>query len=437
MSTVELSNVTVERDEDGLATLQVEVAPEAIRVTRERIIKEYSRRMRVPGFRPGHIPTNIVRRNVGDETIAQAVSDELVPAAYQQALQQSDLLPMERAEVDQLTFDAFEGDKPLQFTARVVVRPKFELSELKNLPATRPVIETTDADVDEALEQLRAEHTRLRDIEERGAQEGDVVSGTLQVYLDGTPRHEEPVRLRPFLLGESGSVPRIDEHLIGAGLDEERRFNITYPSDFQDAELAGQIAEFAVTLTALKERVLPEIDDAFAQSVGVDDMATLRERLREFVTQNRERESREAVRTQLTQAATEATPVEVPARLVATRTQLRISNLEHELTHRQSSLDQYLEETGKTREELEADLKGEVEIELHRELVLDEIARRENLETSDEEIEAYYRTLANMLEQPIEKVVEEFDVHGVRASIIRRKAVDFLVENADITEEAR
>ena len=437
MSTVQLNNVTVERDADGLATLQVEVAPEEIKVARERVIKEYSRRLRVPGFRPGHIPPNIVRRNVGDETIAQRVSDELVPVAYQQALEQSDLQPLERAEVEQLTFDAFEGDKPLQFTARVVVRPSFELSELKGLAATRPVVEVTDEDVEQALEQLRAEHTTLRDVEGRGAQEGDVVSGELQVFLDGTPRHEEPTRLRPFILGESGFLPSIDEHLIGAEPGEERRFNVTYPADFNDAELAGQLAEFAVKLLALKERVLPEVDDAFAQTVGTEDVSTLRERLRLFVLENREREAREAVRTQVTQAATDATPLEVPARLVETRTGLRLRNLEHELTHRQSSVEQYLQETGKTREELEADLKGEVEAELHRELVLDEVARRENLTTTDEEVEAYYLTLANVLQQPVEKVVEEFDVHGVRASIIRRKAVDFLVENADITEESR
>ncbi|HVF09728.1 MAG TPA: hypothetical protein VNA16_02945, partial [Abditibacteriaceae bacterium] len=242
---------------------------------------------------------------------------------------------------------------------------------------------------------------------------------------------------RPFILGESGFTPRIDEHLIGAELDEERRFNLTYPADFKDEELAGQIAEFAIKLLALKERVLPAVDDAFAQSLGTEDVSTLRERLRQFVLENREREAREAVRNQVTRAATEATPVEVPARLVATRTELRLKNLEHELTHRESSLEQYLEETGKTREEVEAELKSEVEADLHRELVLDEIARRENLSTTDEEIEAYYLTLANVLQQPVEKVVEEFDVHGVRASIIRRKAVDFLVENADITEESR
>jgi trigger factor len=351
MSTVQLSNVTVERDADGLATLQIEVAPETVRTTRDRVIKDYARRIRVPGFRPGHIPPNIVRRNVGDEVIAQSVSDELVPAAYQQALIQSELQPLERAEVEQLTFDAFTSDQPLQFTARVIVRPEMEMGELKGLSITRPQAEVTEEDIDSGLEALRAERTVLRPVEGRGAQEGDIVTADLQVYLDDQPRTAEPTHLRAFMLGESGFEPRVDEHLIDAGLDEERRFNVTYPADFKDEELAGQIAEFAVTLTSIKERVVPELNDEFAQAMGADDVAGLRERMRQFMAERRESEAREAMRTQITQAAAEATQFEVPAGLIEKRLQQRVQHLEQELAHSQATLERYLADTGQSREE--------------------------------------------------------------------------------------
>jgi trigger factor len=432
MSTVQLNNVTVERSEDGLVTLQIEVAPEEVRAARERAIKEYSRRLRIPGFRPGHIPANIVRRNVGDESIAQRVSDQLVSVAYQQALEQTELQPLERAEVDQLTFDAFEGDKPLQFTARVVVRPPVELGETRGLTVTRPTVEVTEEDIDKAIEELRTEHATLRNVEDRGAQEGDILVAELQVFIDDKPRSEEPTRLRPFVLGESSFVPRIDEHLLGAHLDEERRFNVTYPSDFQDTELAGQVAEFVVKVTALKERVPAELNDEFANRIGVEDISGVRERLRQLITENREREARDAVRAQLSQAATDAAQLEVPSRLVDIRLERRIKNLEYDLGQREATLEQYLQDTGQTREDFEAELRREVEADLRRELVLDEIARRENLSVSDEEIETHYRALAALFEQPLEKVIEQFDVHSVRASILRRKAVDWLMENAHI-----
>lgn len=157
MSTVQLNNVTVERGEGGLVTLQIEVAPEAVRAARERALKSWSRRIRVAGFRPGHVPANVVRRNVGDENINQSISDDLVPQAYQAAIEQESLVPMERASVDELTLDAFDGDKPLTMTARVIVRPEITLGPIEGLEITRPKIEISDEDVDAGMESLRGE----------------------------------------------------------------------------------------------------------------------------------------------------------------------------------------------------------------------------------------------------------------------------------------
>jgi trigger factor len=434
MSTVQLNNVTVERGDGGLVTLQVEVAPETVRATRERVIKEYSRRIRVPGFRPGHIPANVVRRNVGDEAIAQAVSDELVPEAYQQALEQNDLQPLERAQVDQLTYESFTGDQPLQFTARVIVRPEMELGELKGLDVTRPVVDVTDEDVEQGLNALSEEHATLRNVEGRGAQDGDVLSAELSVFMDGEARSEEPAKLRAFVLGQSGFVPSIDEHLQGAQLDEERRFEVTYPEDFKDEELAGKAAEFAIKVTAIKERVLPEINDEFAKNLGLDDTTALRERMRQAIQEGREREAQDSVRSQVAAAAANATEFEVPTQLVESRTHNRIHNFEHELSHREATLDQYLDSIGQSREEFEAQVRGEIENELRQELVLDEIAKREALTANDQEIENHYLMVAQAMQRPVEEIVQQLDYQTVRASILQRKAVDWLLENATITE---
>src|SRR5687768_571025 len=124
MSTVQLNNVSVDKGEGGLVTLNIEVAPETVRAARDRALKAWSKRLRLPGFRPGHIPAHIVRRQVGEESLAQSVSDDLVPKVYQEALQQASLVPLERATVDELPFDAFEGDKPLNLIAHVIVRPE-------------------------------------------------------------------------------------------------------------------------------------------------------------------------------------------------------------------------------------------------------------------------------------------------------------------------
>jgi len=433
-STIQLNNVQVERGEDGMVTLQIEVAPEAVQQVRERVIKDYSRRIRVAGFRPGKVPANIVRRNVGDESIAQTVSDEIVPQAYQAALEQSELRPLDRAEVDQLTFDAFDGDKPLNFTARVTVRPEIELGDIKNLDAAIVPVDVTDEDVERGLEELRAQRATLKDIEGRGAQNGDVVSAELRVFLEEKETGDEPSRLRGFILGESGFVPSIDEHLLDAKLDEERRFPVQYPDDFKDAELAGKSAEFAIKITSLKERVLPELDDEFAVQLQLENVAAVRERMQEAILEGRERENTEAMRAKLVEAAVAAAQFETPQSMVHARAHRRLENLERELEQRGATLDQYLAGTEKTREEFSDEVHAEVEKELRQELVLDEIATREEIVASQQELENHYYQVAAAMSQPVEKIAETLDIETARASVLQRKAVDFLVEHANIVE---
>lgn len=433
---VELNNVSIERGEGGLLTIQIEVAPTSVRSKREHVIRDYSRQIRVAGFRPGKIPSNIVIRNVGEEAIAQRISDELVPEAYQQVVERENLQPLNQAQVEDLTFDAFTGDSPLQFTARVVVRPEITLPELKSLSASRHVVEVTEDDIDNGLEALRSEHATLKTVEGRGAQNGDILSAELSVFINGEARSEEPARLRQFALGESGFIPSIDEELLGAQLDEERRFAVKYPDDFKDEELAGQDAEFLVQVTAVKERVLPELNDAFAQRLGLESVPALRERMKQAIEEGRERDERDSVRTQLARLAMEQVEFETPAGLVDNRVQRRLQNMEYELSQREATLDDYLQSIGQSREEFDEQLRADVESEVRQELVLDELARREEFVVLDEEIEGHYRMMAQAMQRPVEEIVQNLDVATVRASILQRKAVDWLVDNAQISETA-
>lgn len=434
MTTV-LNTVAVERGEDGVVTLQVEVAPELVKAGRERVIREAARNLRVPGFRPGKIPANIVVRNVGEEAIAQRVSDEILPEAYMAAVEQEGLDPLNQASVDQLDFAAFSGGEPLRFTARFIERPAIELPELVDLEAQRPSVEVTDEDVERGLEALRNENATLKRIEDRTVQDGDVLSADLMVYMDGEAKSDEPTRLRQFVVGASGFVPEIDEHLIGVQMDEEKRFGVHYPEDFKDEELAGKEAEFAVKVTSIRERVLPEIDDEFAKKLGLEDVPSLRARMHQAIAEGREREARESVRTQLARAAAEAAEFSVPSSYVDARLEQRMQNIEHELGQQEATLEDYLKSVGQEREAFDVALRADVESEARQELVLDAIAKREEFAVLDEEIEQHYRMLAQMSGASLEDVVRNVDIGTVRTSILQRKAVDWLVDNAQISQD--
>jgi trigger factor len=188
-------------------------------------------------------------------------------------------------------------------------------------------------------------------------------------------------------------------------------------------------------VTSLKERVLPELTDDFAKTLGLDDMPAVRERMNQAIQEGREREARDSVRQQIAQGAVDAAQFETPGSLVDSRLERRIQNLEHELSHREATLDDYLKSTEKTREEFDAEVRTEVEQEVRQELVLDEIARREDIVASPEEIENHYHQVATAMGQPVEEIVKRLDVETARASILQRKALDLLIERASITRE--
>jgi trigger factor len=430
-----LRDVRIENGEGGLVTIQIEVAPEAVASARQSALKDYARRLKIPGFRPGHAPANIVRRQVGDETIFQAVSDKLVNDAYQKAIEQNAIRPLTQAQVSNLELDAFDNEAPMKFEAQVIARPQIEFGELEGVAATRPKVEITDEDVETGLEALRNENASLQTITDRGAMDGDVLNAELQVFDEnGAPKGEEPAQLRQFILGQSGFVPAIDEHLIGAKLDEERRFPVTYPEDFQDEELAGKTVEFAVKVTALKERVLPELDDDFAKRVNVENVEAMRERMRLMLQITRGREAENFAREQVAQKVIDDAQFEIPTALVDRRLQERIHQLEHELEHQQKTLEAYLEENNQSREEMETQLREEISVALRRELVLDEIAGREELKITEDEFEQYYVSMAQALNQPVETLIERLDAGAIHASLLRRKAVDWLYERANVEE---
>ena len=431
---VQLNDVQIEKGEGGLVTLKIEVAPEAVRKTRESVIRDYARRVKIAGFRPGHAPSNIVRRTVGDDAILQALSDKLVQGAYQQAIDDNGLKPLNQAQVSDLEMDAFNDAKPVTFAASLIVRPEIDLGEVKGLELTRPVGEISDEHVENGLQRLREENATMKNIEGRGAAEGDVLNGELQVYVGGEAKGEEPANLRAFVLGQSGFVPSIDEHLIGIELDEERRFDVTYPSDFNDADLAGQVAEFAVKVTAIKERVLPELDDDFAVRMGTENLDHMRERMREAVAQARDNEIRNFLREQVAQKISDQATLEVPTELVERRVQERIHHQEHELQHEGKTLEGKLEEDGQTREELENQLREEIATATRRELILDEIAGREELKVTENEFAEYYTQMAQMLNQPVENLIDRLDASAIHSSLLRRKAVDWLLDHANVTE---
>ena len=219
-------------------------------------------------------------------------------------------------------------------------------------------------------------------------------------------------------------------------LDETKRFPMTYPDEFPDAELAGKEAEFEVKVTAIKEKVVPELTDEFAQIRQSENVEDLKNNLRQYLAATAEREARKDVREELVEQVVERTELEVPGALVDLRLQERLEGIRQELGQNGATMEAYLSAINSTQEQLENDLKEELSSELKTELVLDEIATGQQFPVSREELEQHYLLMANVTNTPPEELVQNVPVANVRTSILQRKAIDYLVGLAEVKDEA-
>ncbi|MFL5679084.1 MAG: trigger factor, partial [Chloroflexota bacterium] len=277
-------NVTATPAPKSAIKLEIELPPERLSRAVDAAVRRLSRNTRVPGFRPGKAPRPVLERVLGPGVVLDEAVEHLVQDAYREALVEKQILPLANADVE--VVQAEEG-KPLLFTATVPVRPEVELGDYRNFNFT-PEIETIDdARVDTVIEELRDQNGTLAPVEDRGAQKGDYAVIGFEGTRDGVPFEGGSSERMPLILGEERLIPGFESNLEGLRVGESTEFDVTFPDDYAETTLAGQVAHFRADLKELREKILPDADDAFAQSMGdFVDMVALRAEVQQRLERN-------------------------------------------------------------------------------------------------------------------------------------------------------
>jgi trigger factor len=425
---------------DSRVRVDVEVPTEALERELKSAAADLGREMRVPGFRSGKVPPEVVLRQVGREAVLDEAVRRGLPGWYEQALADAGIQTVGDPQVD-LT-DLPEKGAPLAFTIEIGVVPPARLGEYMGIEVGRREPKVDDQEVQAELERLRESHASLENVD-RAAAEGDYVVMDYVGSLDGEPFEGGEGRGQLVELGSGRLIPGFEEQLVGASAGEERTVELTFPEDYPAEQLAGQEASFAVQVKEVKEKRLPELDDDFAVEAGgfdtLDELkGEIEQRIRQAEEQAIETEFREAV----VDAAARDARLDVPHELVHSKA--------HEMWHRTArrlasqGIDpqQYLQITGKTEEELVKEAEGDAEIALRREAVLAAIVEHEGIEASDEEVDAGLRLAVQaqagdkqLGEKQLQRQLKRARSRGLdealRDDIAMRKAVDLLVENAE------
>jgi trigger factor len=411
--------------------VDAEVPADEVERRVQQAAKELGRQMRIPGFRKGKVPPPVVIRRLGREAVLDEALRSSLGSWYVDAIDEAGIAPVGEPELD--VGDLPTEGQPLAFSIEIGVRPRATLGEYKGLEVGRREPQVADSAVDAELERLRERFATLETVE-RVAEPGDHVVMDYLGKIDGVPFEGGEGRDQLLELGSGRLIPGFEDQLIGAAAGQEREVSVTFPEDYA-GDMGGKDATFEVTVSEVKAKLLPELDDDFASdSTEFETLAELREdvakRLREVEDRSIEREFEQAV----LEAAVAEAQIEVPDKLIHARAHELLSDTLSALSRQGLSKEAYLRIAGKEEEELAHEAEPEAAAALRREAVLAAIVEAEAIEPSDDDLRTALEPAAQSGETSVEKLIEQLRSRGrlerMREDVAIRQALELIVREA-------
>lgn len=413
--------------------LEIEVPPDEVDRHFATAYRHVAERTKVPGFRPGKAPRHVIDHFVGRGSVLAEAIDHLVSDSYESALTQADVMPIDNPSVDIDPEAVVEGRK-VTFTATVPVRPAVELGAYTGYPFGLEEPEVTDEQVEQVIAELREQQATLRPVDGRGAAEGDIASVKFVGTVDGEPFEGGSADRLPVVIGEDRMIPGWEQNLVGMEIGATKGFDITFPDDYRVEELRGREAHFEVELLDLREKILPEVTDEWAASVGdVETVDALRAEIRDAMEKRAAAEARHQFGDRIIDFAASNATVELPEVMVANEVEIMRDELRTRLAQQQIGLDQYLALSKQTPDELTAELREPATRRVKTLLVLSAIAEKEGIDATDEQIDAEIgEQMARYGEDPKlrEYLTSRRGRSYLRMTIRNRTLVDTLIDRA-------
>ena len=413
--------------------LKVEVPASITSKEMDQVAKEYKKHARLPGFRPGKAPVELIKRHYR-KNIRTDVLQKLVPDSYEKAIEEKGMEPLGEPSLENLTFE--EGE-PLVYEANFEVQPDIELPEYRGLKVTVESRPVTSEDVDEEVEKLREAHSSLVAVEDQPVTEGDYAVIDLHgEYLEESetlePFEEEGVVVQ---VGEEHTHESFNQALVGARVGEEKTFEVQYEADYPEEKLAGHKLFFTVKVGEVKQKALPELNDDFAKDLGeYTTVKDLREKIQERLGVEREKNREIDLGNKLLEELAAQTDFEVPEVLV----EGRIDGMLRDLAYKMASQGMDPSKANVDWMKVRSDFRSDAEKQVKANMTLTEIGRRENFEIASEELEQEVQQMADSMEQPKEKVQQYFQqegrLEGLKTQLLQKKAMKILVEGAEISD---
>ncbi len=418
-------------EEKNMVKLVIEASAEEFEAGLNAAYNKNKNKISVPGFRKGKAPRKMIEQLYGSQIFFEDAANEIIPDAYADAAKESglDIVSQPKVSIEQL-----ESGKPFIFAAEVAVRPEVELGEYKGVEVTKADAEVTDADVEEELKKVQDQNSRTVSVEDRAVKDGDMTVIDFEGFIDGEAFEGGKGENYPLTIGSHSFIDTFEEQMIGMNIGEEKELNVTFPEDYHAENLKGKPATFKVTVKEIKEKQLPELDDDFAQDVSdFDTLAEYKDDLKKKIAERKESEAKAKKESEAIEKVVEAAKMDIPQAMIDTQVNRMLEDFAMRLQQQGLSVEQYFQYTGMTADKIMEEMKPEAVKRIKNSLVLEAVAKAENIEVSEEEFEAELQKMADMYKMEIEKIKEfmqDAEAKQMKDDIAIQKAVELIVSSA-------
>ncbi len=424
-------SLQVEKLEKNMAKLTIEVSAEELDKAIETAYQKNKSKISIPGFRKGKAPRKMIEQMYGKEVFYEDAANELIPEAYEKALEEctEDVVSSPKIDVVQI-----EAGKPFIFTAEVALKPEVTLGKYKGVKVDKIDVEVSDAEVDAEIEKERERNARTIAVEDRAVKDGDMTIIDFEGFVDGVAFEGGKGENYPLTIGSGAFIPGFEEALVGAEIGKETDVNVTFPEEYQAEDLAGKAAVFKCTVKEIKEKELPALDDEFASEVSeFDTMAEYKEDVKKKLGEKKAADAKNAKEDAVIDAIIEDAQMEIPDAMLETQQRQMVEDFAQRIQSQGLSMEQYMQFTGMTPAMLIEQVKPQALKRIQSRLVLEAVVAAEGMTATEEEFEEEVKTMAEAYQMEADKVKELLGESGkkqVMEDVCIKKAVEFVVENA-------
>lgn len=423
--------VQVEKLEKNMAKLTVEVSAEEVEKAIQTAYQKMKKNINIPGFRKGKAPRHLIEKMYGKEVFYNDAIDNMLPSAYVKAVDECGEEIVSRPEIQVVQL---ESGKPFIFTASVAVKPEVVLGEYKGIQVDKAPVEVLDAEIEAEITKEREANARTITVDDRAVQKGDIISLDFDGYVDGKAFEGGKSEDYELTIGSGAFIPGFEEQLVGAEIGKELEVNVTFPEEYHAKELAGKAAVFKCRVNSAKVKELPEVDDEFAQEVSeFDTLDAYKEDIKAKLLKDKEEDARRVKEDAVIEKIIEGAQMEIPDAMVEFQSEQMMEDFAQRMQAQGLSLQQYFQFSGMTAEKYKEQMKPRALKNIQSRLVLEAVAKAENIEATEEDLDAEMTKMAEMYKMEVEKVKElisDYQRDEMKKDIAIQKAVDLVTEAA-------